>query len=202
MKKLIQIAAIGMLPLLAGCFDLEQGLSVDSSGTATYSTEIAIDTETLNMLAAFGEGDPESPCADIDSDAIPETFTVTSEEFERDGDTVCRTVAVGPIDDLIDSVAAIAAQDDDQTIMLIDEGGGVYAFTSTIVSEDAELEEFGDPEIMDLFEGRTMTFSVTAPVILETNGDVDGNTSSLVVPTIDLMTDTGTEYTLFVRFRL
>jgi len=202
MKKLSAIAVVGALPLLAGCFDLEQGLSVESDGTATFVSEIAMDTETMNMIAAMGEGEAEPLCTDIDADDLPDSFEVTSEEFMRDNDTVCRTVAVGPIDELVDAMAVVVGDDEGQETTLVAEGNGVYVFNTTLTSEDAGLGDMGDPEVMALFEDRTVTFFVTAPNIIETNGEVDGNTATLVIPTLDLMSETGNEYSLFVRFGL
>ena len=53
-----------------------------------------------------------------------------------------------------------------------------------------------------MFEGRTMTFSVTAPNIIEANGKVEGNTVSLVIPVLELIMESGIECNLTVRFGL
>lgn len=203
MNKIARIGAVAALPLLAGCMDLEQGISVEPDGTVTFVMEVAIDTEMLQMMAAMGEGDPAgiaSICEDMDSADVPESFTVTEEEFERDGDTVCRTTAVGPLEEL----AAESPDEMDETggVVLTSEGNGVYYFETLMISEDSGLGDVSEPEIAAMFEGRTIMFYVTAPNIIETNGDLDGNTASLTIPTIDLMSGTGEAYSLTVRFSL
>lgn len=207
MNKIARYGAFAILPFLAACFDLEQGLVVESDGQATLSIEIAVSTEMMEMMAAMGEGNadgeasaPPSLCEDLDTDDIPESFTVTSEEFERDGDTVCRTVAVGPIEELAAEMPDEIENGDGTA--LISEGNGVYRFEAAMTSSDEGIGDPDEPEIAELFEDRYITFFLTAPRIIETNGEVDGNTASLVIPAIDLMTIDGEVFSLSVRFGL
>jgi len=58
-----------------------------------------------------------------------------------------------------------------------------------------------------LLEGRVLTWSVTAPRLLSVNDEadnvtVDGDTATLVIPALDLVTAVGVDYALTVRFRL
>lgn len=199
MNKLSRFGAIAILPFLAGCLDLEQGLTITEDGTATLVMEISMSTEMLTMMAAMGEEGEMSLCDETELDDVPETFEVSTEEFERDGDTVCRTTAVGPLDALADEMADVTEGDG---TTLVNEGNGIYAFSTTLVSEDAGLGDMGDAEVVAMFEGRTVTFYLTAPRIIETSGEIDGNTARMVIPTLDIMNGSGEEYTLFVRFGL
>ena len=65
MIKLARIGAIAALPLLAGCFDFEQSLTVAANGTVTMVTEIAMSTEMMAM--GFQEGEDDF-CAEPDDE--------------------------------------------------------------------------------------------------------------------------------------
>ena len=199
MNKIVAIGAIAALPLLAGCFDLEQGMVVEPNGMATLSVEMSIDSEMMALIASLGEGDVD-PCDDLESDFVPASFTISSEEFERDGDTVCRTVATGPLEDLAAETPDVI--EDGDGIILVSEGGGVYRFETALTSTNEGLGDLDDPDIVELFEGRTITFFLTAPRIIETNGEVDGDTVTLVVPAVELMAVEGDVFSMFVRFAL
>ena len=207
MTKLARIGAFAALPLLAGCFDFEQSLTVAADGTVTMITEIAMSTEMMAM--GFEEGDDEFCPAEDDNDAPP-GVTMTTEESIRGEDTVCTMTAVGPIEELVAAASsgAFFPGDDDAgapAINIVDEGGGVYTYTMTMQSQGEEMDLNPEDEAMmamfvPMFEGRTMTFSVTAPRIIETNGEVEGNTSTLVIPVIDLIMERDLEWDLTVRF--
>lgn len=206
MTKLARIGAIAALPLLAGCFDLEQSLTVASDGTVTMVTEIAMSTEMMAM--AFTEGDDEF-CPTDEENGAPEGVTMTTEETIRGEDTVCTMTAVGPLDELVAAASSgLFFPGDDAgapAINIVDEGGGVYTYTMTMASQGEEMDINPEDEAMmamfiPLMEGRTMTFSVTAPRIIETNGEVAGNTSSLVIPLIDMIMERDMTWDLTVRF--
>ena len=96
MNKLARIGAFATLPLLAGCFDFEQSLTVAPNGLVTMVTEIAMATE---MMAMGFETEDEFCPTDADDD-LPPGFTVTTEESIRDENTMCTMTAVGPIEEL------------------------------------------------------------------------------------------------------
>jgi hypothetical protein len=209
MNKLARIGAFATLPLLAGCFDFEQSLSVAPNGIVTMVTEIAVATE---MMAMGFEAEGEEFCpAETDAD-LPPGVTMTAVESIRDENTVCTMTAVGPIDALIEAIAdgGFLPTDGDEgapAIMLVAEGGGVYTYTMITTSQGDEMAANPDDAAMmamlvPMFEGRTMTFSVTAPRIIETNGEVDGNTVTLVIPVLEMIMEAGIEYNLTVRFGL
>jgi hypothetical protein len=212
MKALGRIAAFTTLPFLAGCFSFEQSLSVTPGGEVTFTTEIAMMTE---MMAMMGE-EADSMCAEPDAE-MPDTFTVTREEFVRDADSVCRITAVGPIGEFEQMVAGGQvlptddAGDGAPVIAFVDEGGGEYTFSVSFASMG---EEDGmDAETMammammaPLLEGRLMLWSVSAPRIISANESefvtVEGNTVTLALPVADLITEVGGAYELTVRFGL
>jgi len=209
MNKLARIGAFATLPFLAGCFDFEQSLSVAPNGIVTMITEIAMSTEMMAM--GFQEGEDEFCPAETDDD-VPPGVTMTTEESIRGEDTVCTMTAVGPLDELIAAIEngdLMPGEDDTGAplIKIVPEGGGVYTYTMSMMSQGEEMDIAPEDEammamIIPMFEGRNMTFSVTAPRIIETNGEVEGNTATLVIPVIDLIMQQEVEYNLTVRFGL
>ncbi len=210
MNKLARIGAFATLPLLAGCFDLVQDISVAPNGVATMVTEIAMATEMLAMAGGFQEGEEFCP-AETETD-LPPGVTMTNVQSIRDADTVCTMTTTGPLDDLITAFnegAFLPTEGDEgaPAIKIVAEGGGVYTYTMSMASQGDEMA--ANPEdaammamLVPMFEGRTMTFSVTAPRIIETNGEVNGNTAMLVIPVQELIMEAGIEYSLTVRFGL
>ena len=216
MKYLGRIAVVAMLPLLAGCFNFVQSLSVAKDGEVTMVTELSIATEM--MALAFAEDDGEEFCPAAQDEELPPTFTMTYEEFVRDEDTVCSVTAVGPIQDLAEAIATgtlFPGDDGDDEgapdITLVDEGGGEFTYSLMFSSQgdpEADPDEAAMMAMMaSLLEGRVLTWSVTAPRLLSVNDEadnvtVDGDTATLVIPALDLVTAVGVDYALTVRFRL
>ncbi len=178
MKTIAKIGALALLPLLSGCFDFSQTLSVEPNGTVTFVTEVAIETD---MMAMAFDGEDESDFCPTDEDTaadIPPTVTMTAEEFVRDADTVCRITAVGPLDDLVTALeegylTPGGADEGAPQTTLVDEGNGVFTFTVHLSSQGTDDANPDDAAMMammgPMFEGRNMVWSVTAPRILDVN---------------------------------
>lgn len=214
MKVLGRIAAISSVSLLAGCFSFQQSISVTPNGEVTFFNEIAVMTEMMTML---GEDTSDFCPTDADDDVPPE-FTVTYEESVRDADTVCAITATGPIGEFADALETGAlmptdnAGDGAPVMTLVDEGGGEYTFTVVFTSIGEEGEMDAEAQAMmammaPLFEGRTLTWALTAPRIVSVNDEsayvtVDGKTATMTVPAIDMVNQVGAEYSLVVRFAL
>lgn len=215
MKTITKIGALALLPLLSGCFGCSQTLSVERDGTVRFVTEMMVQTD---MMALAFEGEDQSEFCPTDEDTapdVPPTVTMTAEQFVRDLDTVCRITAVGPLDDLVTALEAGyltpgGTDEDAPQTTLVDEGNGVYTFIVHLASQgsdEANPEEAGMMAMMaPMFEGRTLVWSVTAPRILEVNDSDyvtrDGNTVTLTVPALEMITGVGIDYDLNVRFGL
>ncbi len=217
MKHIARIGALALLPFLTGCFDFEQTISVASNGTVTLVTEVAIETDMMAM--AFQGADTQNDFCPTEGDAadLPPTFTMTTEQFVRDADTVCRITAIGPITDLTAAMEAgvLTPGGGDEgapEMTLVDEGNGIYTYTVHISSQGGGEDMTADEQAMmammgPLFEGRFLTWTVTAPRILSVNDDSeyvtrDGNTVTLTVPALEMITGQGIDYDLNLRFGL
>ena len=223
MNKLGRIAAIAVLPLLAGCFDASQSIVVAPDGTTTVTMEVAVaPAESIlamilppEQLAAIPQEQVDQMVADMEADRgealcapeegeVPEGFTATVETFIRDdGYEVCRATMVGPISELGEAIG----EEGDTTITFTDEGGGVYFFSFYLpIPEDADDTGLIDPEtdamIAAATEGRFITMSITAPRIIETSGTLEGNTATYQIPAFALLGAPEEAYEFTVRFAL
>jgi hypothetical protein len=224
MNKLARIGAFAILPLLAGCFDARQDIVIDSNGTATMTLEVALAPvdDILAMLippdelAAMPPAQKDAIAAQVaaqqddelcapDPEDVPDGFTVTVETYVRDdGYNACRATMVGPIEKLGQALADQAGTDG-PTTELVDEGGGVYAFRFYLpipATPDQTIDADTLAMMAALTEGRSFVISITAPRIIETSGVLEGNTATLEIPAIALLTAPEQEYDFTVRFAL
>jgi hypothetical protein len=208
------------LPLLAGCFDMSQDLTVTRDGRATMVVELAMETEMMAMMEAE-EGEEEFCPAEDEDSGLPESFTTEVEVIEGDEVTICRLTATGPLSDLAEALASgeLMPADSDEasapTVTLVDEGGGVFLYTVDITVPDNDVvdgEELSEEEqamndqmemmMRAMFEGHTISWSVTAPRIIETDAEQDGNTVRYEIPLTAMVDNTGETLGFMVRFGL
>ncbi|MCC6735829.1 MAG: hypothetical protein IT534_06835 [Bauldia sp.] len=222
MRKLARWGALALLPLLGGCFDMRNDLSVAPDGTATLVASFALSADMMGMMGAAAGAGGGAPAADDDfcpddMDEVPEGFTATSERTTAgNGDLVCTMTITGPLDRLNEVMEGTdfnpggGIEGDDGQITLVAEGGNVYLYTLTFAipkedpptPEEAAMQAAMMQAMREMMTGRTMTWSVTAPRILSTTGTLDGNTATFVIPVTDMIDNTGGEYTFEVRFGL
>lgn len=215
MRILSRLAILATLPLLAGCFDFTQGVTVAADGTATVTLESVMKPQMLAM-------DPELPGADFceppDAAEIPAGFTAVAERSTReDGSAVCLVTMTGPVESLSELLANQAlgpegAEDQEYQVTLTDEGNGEYTYAMTF-SIAADEEPPATPEalaqqqqmetmMLQMMEGGVLTWTLSAPRIISTDGVVDGNTATYTVPLTAMITDQGTTKGFTVRFAL
>ncbi|MCW5696304.1 MAG: hypothetical protein KIS96_06155 [Bauldia sp.] len=212
------IGSLLTLPFLAGCFDMSQDLTITSNGTSTMVVTLAMATDMLGMMEAEGDGGEFCPAEDEDS-GLPDSFTTEVEVITEGDNTICRMTATGPIADMAAALASgeLMPGDDDEgapTVTLVDEGGGVYLYSVSItipdsdpVGEDVSEEERAMNEQMQammrgMFEGHTMSWSVTAPRIIDTDAERDGNTIRYSIPLTAMVDNVGETFGFMVRFGL
>ncbi|QDB80428.1 hypothetical protein FHE66_00270 [Georgenia sp. 311] len=155
------LTALVLLPLLlvlAGCFRLDMGLTINEDDTLDVSMEVA----DLSGMATRDDLD----CADLESEITdaPADVEFTVEEIEdEDGNLGCRMVATGaPIDSMTGDGMSIEKVDD--TYVFTFEGDETGMDTGSMEDMPAGME----PEV---------SISVTFPgEVIEADGEIDGNT--------------------------
>jgi hypothetical protein len=222
MRNLYRWGVIALLPLLGGCFDMRNDLTVAPDGTATLVASFTMSADMMGMMGAAAGAAGGAPAEDddfcpTDMDEVPAGFTAKSERSTAEnGDAVCTMTVIGPIDRMGEVLADTefnpggGVEGDDGQIMLTAEGGGIYTYSLAfaIPAEDAPTPEEAAMQaammqaMREMMVGRTMTWSVTAPRILSSTGTIEGNTATFVIPVTDMIDNTGGEYTFEVRFGL
>lgn len=222
MRNLARWGAIALLPLLAGCFDMRNDLTVAPNGEATLVASFTLSADMMGMMGAAAGAAGGAPAADDgfcseDLGELPAGFTATQEQTTAEnGDAVCTVTVTGPIDRMNDVLTGTefnpggGVEGDDGQITLVAEGGNVYLYTLTFAipkeeaptPEEAAMQTAMMQAMREMMEGRTMTWSVTAPRILSSTGTIEGNTATFVIPVTDMIDNAGGEYAFEVRFRL
>lgn len=215
MRMMPRLAALATLPLLAGCFDYSQSLNVAADGTATLVLVAEMSVELLQMDPDMAG---EDFCPAPAPEDIPAGFTVTTEQTDGpEGSAICTTTATGPLDELqavLDEQALLPGGVDGEggILTLTNEGNGEYSYNFTFTIPDEE-EAGATPEMqaqadqmeammLQMMADGTLTWSVTAPRIISTNGVQDGNTATFTLPLTAMLTDQGIEHQFNVRFAL
>jgi len=219
MRKLVAVGVVGVVPLLAGCLDMNQDLAFTADGQATMQMRMAMDASIL-ALAAEEDGTVNF-CDTDDMTDIPQDVTVDVERSTEGDNEVCVVTASGPIESLAAALneGGLGTGNDeaDQSgqITLTDEGDGVYVFNVAIDAGEAlgAGEDAGDPDAQAMQEammqmalaytaGRTLSWSVTAPRIVHTTGELsaDGRTATYSLALSDLFTMPEAGYGFTARF--
>jgi hypothetical protein len=187
-----KLVALPVLALtLAGCIDVEMDVALTSDATARVTTTQIISADFYEMVAASAEDGEEGFCA-------PENLTETD-----DGGAICVDVKEGPFAELIEG-------DEEGGMVFAAEGPNLVRVTLPL--DDIE-QEMGAGEELDaetrammqsMFEGRTITVSVSGLEIVETNMErsADGKSASIVLGFMDIIDgETGLDGDLFALVR-
>ncbi len=159
------LPALLLLPLLlvlAGCFRLDMGLTINEDDTVDMSVEIA---DVTGMMSR-----EDMPCSDLESELTggPNEdvvdFTVTEIE-DDDGNVGCRMEATGaPLDSRADDGGRSAQRVDDP-------------YAPSLEGDPAGMGDMGDLEDMPAGMEPQVSIAVTFPgEVIEADGEIDGNT--------------------------
>ncbi|MDZ7736898.1 MAG: hypothetical protein U5P41_12955 [Gammaproteobacteria bacterium] len=185
--------AITLLCLLAsGCFDIKQSFTVDNSNQARYTMEFHIDAR----IVEFADTPNEDICRDIDLDAS-EALKKTTNKKRSHGDIICKVTLEGPIEEF-DNFSL--TQDNNRTILIEKVDDSTYKISSdfsTLSDKDNEApDEFSANMAKAMFGGRVVSWKVSAPVIVRTNGQIsdDGRHVTWEIALSDIFNQTGTDH--------
>lgn len=200
MKKTISLCAVALL--LSGCFDLHQSFTVNDDSTASYEMNLRLSSAMISMLAMADSGDGQDEnlttriCNDnelINKD-IPEDMDVAVKSFFKEDNLVCNYKITGPLERFSElnmrgdteqgggDLVAIVLLDDNQIQIT-----SVFDFSEWDPAQDEDdepMNEMAKQMMGAMMAGRTMRWSVTAPQIIESSGEVsdDGRTATWELP--------------------
>lgn len=175
---LLSLVAFG----LSGCFEVQQKLTVHEDGEAELMFTVAVSEDMADIADATGDA------ADCDTDFgfeddLPPTLTKTSNTRTEDGDVLCDVIVAGPLVDMIPVMEEYTAKKEGNDFVLIQDLGdgkfalvGQYDFSDDSIDEDLRdtpkgLEKAIRAAVMASLEGAEISWEVSAPNILETNGE-------------------------------
>lgn len=172
--KLIAVSTLALA--LTGCIDVEVDVALTSDTTARATTTQIMSAEFYEMVSMSDE-------EDSDEDAFCADGELTETD---DGGATCVEVEEGTFEEL--------GQGDDDGMVFTKEGPNLVRVTLPM---DSIEDEVGAGEEMDeetrammeaMFEGRTVTLSISGVEIVETNMEksADGKSASVVIDFMDI----------------
>ena len=177
---------------LSGCFDVSQKVVVDK-GELSYSAEFRIDAKLAAMSDKKG-----GACDSFTQERNAKTaLKVQVSESTADGNIVCKITAQGPLEQF----AGFVPGDKQADLFKVSRvGDGAWRIDSSFDMEDQGKANTGMEGMMQaMFAGRNLSWSVTVPKVVETNGEVskDGKNVSWSVPVATLFKAKQTFYLVF-----
>lgn len=162
---------------LSACFDVTQKVVIDK-GELSYSAEFRIDAKLAAMADKKGSMCENFSAARNASEAIK----VQGSESLADGNVVCKLSAHGPIDKFMNFKPG---EKEDAIMSLSRTANGAWRIDSSFDLKDkAGGNAAMDGMMQAMFAGRQLSWSVSVPKVLETNGQLsqDGKTVTWSVP--------------------
>ncbi|MBF0679573.1 MAG: hypothetical protein IR164_11625 [Devosia sp.] len=195
-QLIAKLATVSVMALtLAGCIDVEMEVALSSDATARATTTQIVSAEFYEMVSM---SDDEG--AEDGEEAFCAEGTITETD---DGGAICVEIKEGPFADL-------AEGDDDNGMVFTAEGPNLVRVTLPMngieqeVGAGEEMDEETRAMMTAMFEGRTITLSISGEEILETNMDKssDGKSATVVLDFMDIFDGkTGLEADLFALVR-
>lgn len=201
--------------LLTGCFDMDMGLTAQSDGTATIKTRMAMEAGLMRM--AGQQSSDNKFCAPNES-LKPEGVLIEHERFAEGSMEVCVITASGPIDSFAEwfekrgyAPAEASEEASKGSDISLQRDGSDYVFRVHIENDRPASAENEEPMVQAMktamlagLAGRSLDWSVTAPVIRETSGRLtdDGKTAKFSIPLATLLDEGGRVHSFEVRFAL
>jgi len=177
---------------LAGCMDVTMDIEVVDTDNARATRTIAMERDMYMMMDQMGqqmaEGAEGMPGGDMD-------FCEDDDEVVMGDDTVtCVNTVEGSFAEVLEEGMGEGSGDEPQPTIVAEGNGLVRVTYPTGAMAEDMAEDDADPQAMmmmnQMFEGKTMTLSVTGGEVVETNmtRSDDGMSARLEIPMLDMMT--------------
>ena len=204
---LLSLLAVG----LSGCFEVQQKLTVLEDGEAELMLTVAVSEDMADFADSTGND------ADCDTDFgfeedLPPTLTKTSNTRTENGDVLCDVIVAGPLVDMIPVMEDYTERKEGNDFVLIQDLGagkfalvGQYDFSDDSIGNDLQdtpkgLEKAIRGAVMASLEGAEISWEVSVPNVLDTNGETREDGSVFWSFPLSDAVMTGDTYTFEVIF--
>lgn len=193
-----QFLIFAMTFLLTGCFGLNQKIVLSNNQSMSYQVDFVLNANLVSFAKENQNIDPVTTCEEFHNknltQTIPKALSVEYLSSLKDKDLVCSYIINGPVSEFTDLVISRVEPDNKSSAFTFEILPGNQAKISTYIdfaelteSEDAEQEtneEFEKAMITAMFFDKFIRWELTAPKILETNGELseDGKTVNWELP--------------------
>lgn len=195
MKKSMRfLLASLLLTMVSGCFEANQTIVINDDQTASYQVDLVVSSALLAMAKMASEG-AETSLETCDNEMlntdVPERMSVEKKSYYKDDDLVCSFKISGSLSDFAElkmsgsmgksgsdfDFIAIESLPDNQIKI-----SSIFDFTEESSPADEAQNPFADS--MDgmftaMLSNRAFRWSVTAPKIIETNGQISADGKSV-----------------------
>lgn len=203
----LRVSALLSLLLLSGCFEMQQDIIVGDDGTTQFNVELSIDAALVGMAQ---QGKPDNFCSSDGPKEIPKDLTFAAERSMEKGDIVCLIKVHGPTQSVLGAFSGGKLlplpneQKPDGIQMNFVEDGEQKRIEITVFPTAQKEEEENPMQAMLIgaTTGRFISWSVTAPEIIETSGKLseDRKTASFSLPVATLLTNKDETFKFHVLF--
>ena len=193
-----QFLVFAMTFLLTGCFGLNQKIVVSENQSMSYQLDFVFNANLVSFAKENQNIDPVKTCEEFDNknltQTIPKALSVEYLSSLKDKDLVCSYIFNGPVSEFTDLDISRVKPENKSSAFTFEILPGNQAKISTKLdfaeikeSEGGEQEmneEFEKAMITVMFFDKFIRWELTAPKILETNGELseDGKTVNWELP--------------------
>lgn len=199
---------VGLCALvLSGCFDMKQDFEFRTDGTAKATVRLAIDAALIGMADGDNGDDMEQLCGGAELRNLEKDgLRGSAEQTTEGGDVVCLLTLEGATDKLVAAMAdgKLLPADEEEDLsgkmgISLARDGDRYVLLISVppMSKEDDASNSGIQQMLLVaMAGRSLSWSVTAPKIVETTGvrSNDGTEATFSIPLAEAFANTTKTY--------
>ena len=190
-------ALIPLAFMLAGCFDMQQSMSINEDGTTTLD----IDLSVMKSALSFAEQTPEGFCSGLTSQKALSGISMKNDMQVNDNTVTCKWHIEGNTDQLIAAMNSKPFTPEEGGMLphLTKEGDNIVAqvWVSMKGNNKANTSDSDmDRMLSKSLNGHTLKWKISGPKIISSSGPIsdDQKTTTFAVPLSDVMGGKRVEY--------
>lgn len=190
-------ALIPLAFMLAGCFDMQQSMSINEDGTTTLD----IDLSVMKSALSFAEQTPEGFCSGLASQKALNGISMKNDMQVSDNTVTCKWHIEGDTDQLIAAMNAKPFTPEEGGMLphLTKEGDNIVAQVWVSMKGNNKANT-SDPDMDRMLSkslnGHMLKWKIAGPKIISSSGPIsdDQKTTTFAVPLSDVMGGKRVEY--------